>query len=136
MSIRGMGFERMTYIQARSIPHLIKGRDVLGAAKTGSGKTLGFLIPAFELMYQAQFTQLKGTAVIVLSPTRELAQQTFDVAVSLNQYHQKTIGLLIGGANRKQESLKLQKGVNVLVATPGRLLDHLQNTPVCFNVYI
>ena len=120
----------MTHIQARAIPHLLKGRDVLGAAKTGSGKTLAFMIPAFELMYRADFTQMMGTAVVVLSPTRELAQQTFDVAVELNHFHNKTLGLLIGGANRKQESIKLTRGVNVIVATPGRLLDHLQNTNV------
>lgn len=55
MAIRKMGFQRLTHIQARTVPQLLKGRDVLGAAKTGSGKTLAFLIPAFELMYQAQF---------------------------------------------------------------------------------
>eukprot|EP01017_Pseudomicrothorax_dubius_P038558 TRINITY_DN5796_c0_g1_i3.p1 TRINITY_DN5796_c0_g1~~TRINITY_DN5796_c0_g1_i3.p1 ORF type:complete len:433 (-),score=113.92 TRINITY_DN5796_c0_g1_i3:274-1572(-) len=118
----------MTHIQARTVPHLLKGRDVLGAAKTGSGKTLSFLLPAIELLYKANFTQKNGTGVIVISPTRELATQTYNVAKDLLQYHNKTHGLIIGGSDRKTEALKLKKGVNLLVCTPGRLLDHLQNT--------
>ncbi|CAD8206942.1 unnamed protein product [Paramecium pentaurelia] len=127
-ALEKMNFTKMTHIQARTIPHLLKGRDVLGAAKTGSGKTLAFLVPALELIYKNQFQQKNGTGIIVLTPTRELAQQIFDVAKDLLFYHQKTLGLLIGGANRKEEAIRLQKGVNILIATPGRLLDHLQNT--------
>lgn len=63
----------MTHIQARSIPHLLKGRDVMGAAKTGSGKTLAFLIPAVELLIKSGFQQKNGTGIIIISPTRELA---------------------------------------------------------------
>ena len=63
----------MTHIQARTIPHLLKGRDVLGNAKTGSGKTLAFLIPGLELLYKSQFIQRNGTGIIILTPTRELA---------------------------------------------------------------
>lgn len=72
--IAAQGFETMTHIQARTIPHLLKGRDVLGAAKTGSGKTLSFMIPALELLLKANFTQKNGTGVIIITPTRELAQ--------------------------------------------------------------
>ena len=93
----------MTQIQARTLPHLIKGRDVMGAAKTGSGKTLAFLIPAIELLLKSNFQQKNGTGVIVISPTRELATQTFNMAKDILGYHHKTIGLLIGGTNRKQE---------------------------------
>lgn len=128
MAINKMNFNFMTHIQARTIPHLLKGRDLLGSAKTGSGKTLAFLIPAVEILYKVKFTQMQGTGIIVISPTRELAEQTFKVATELLQFHQKTVGLLIGGANRKMESIKLAKGVNVLIATPGRLLDHLEGT--------
>lgn len=96
----------------------------------GSGKTLAFLIPAVELLYQVKFLPRNGTGVIVISPTRELSLQIFDVAADLAKFMPQTLGLVIGGANRKHESEKLQKGVNVLVATPGRLLDHLQNTKV------
>jgi len=128
MAIKNMKYETMTHIQSRTIPHLLKGRDVLGAAKTGSGKTLAFLIPAIELLLKANFTQKNGTGIIVITPTRELAQQIFDVAKDLMYYTNKTVGLIIGGANRKMEALKLIKGVNVVIATPGRLLDHLQTT--------
>lgn len=67
-----------------------------------------------------------GTGVIIISPTRELALQIFGVAKDLLKYHNQTFGIVIGGANRKAEADKLAKGVNLLVATPGRLLDHLQ----------
>lgn len=127
-AIAGMGFETMTQIQQRSIPPLLAGKDVLGAAKTGSGKTLAFLIPAVEMLYSLKFKPRNGTGVIIVSPTRELALQIFGVARELMEHHSQTFGIVIGGANRRAEAEKLQKGVNLLIATPGRLLDHLQNT--------
>lgn len=127
-AITDMKFEIMTVIQQRGIPPLLAGRDVLGAAKTGSGKTLSFLIPAIELLHSLRFKPRNGTGVIVVSPTRELALQIFGVARELMTYHSQTYGIIIGGANRRAEAEKLSKGVNLLIATPGRLLDHLQNT--------
>ena len=124
-----MGFENMTPIQARAIPPLLAGRDLVGAAKTGSGKTLAFLIPAIELIQKAKFKPNNGTGVIIISPTRELSMQTFGVLKELMAHHYHTYGLLMGGASRLAESQKLAKGINIIVATPGRLLDHLQNTP-------
>ncbi|KAK8038702.1 ATP-dependent RNA helicase HAS1 [Apiospora rasikravindrae] len=111
-AIEEMGFKNMTAIQKRAIPPLLAGRDVLGAAKTGSGKT-------------------PGTEPVLSSfpPTRELALQIFGVARELMKHHSQTYGVVIGGANRRAEAEKLSKGVNLLIATPGRLLDHLQNTP-------
>lgn len=127
-AIQEMGFEKMTKVQANTIPPLLAGRDVLGAAKTGSGKTLAFLIPAIEMLYSLKFKPRNGTGVIIISPTRELALQIFGVARELMAHHSQTFGIVIGGANRRQEAEKLAKGVNLLIATPGRLLDHLQNT--------
>ncbi|KAH7060115.1 P-loop containing nucleoside triphosphate hydrolase protein [Linnemannia elongata] len=127
-AIVDIGFTKMTEVQARTIPPLLAGRDVLGAAKTGSGKTIAFLVPAVELLYKLKFKPRNGTGVIIISPTRELALQIFGVAKDLLKYHNQTFGIVIGGANRKAEADKLAKGVNLLVATPGRLLDHLQNT--------
>ncbi|XP_011081257.1 DEAD-box ATP-dependent RNA helicase 51 [Sesamum indicum] len=127
-AIKDMGFQYMTQIQARAIPPLLEGKDVLGAARTGSGKTLAFLIPAVELLYHIRFTPRNGTGVIVICPTRELAIQTHAVAKDLLKYHSQTLGLVIGGAARRGEAERIAKGVNLLVATPGRLLDHLQNT--------
>ncbi|KAJ1737886.1 ATP-dependent RNA helicase [Coemansia sp. Benny D160-2] len=127
-AVEEMGFTKMTEVQARTIPPLLAGRDVLGAAKTGSGKTLAFMIPAIELLSRLKFKPRNGTGVIVITPTRELALQIFGVARDLLRYHSQTFGIVIGGANRKAEADKLIKGVNLLIATPGRLLDHLQNT--------
>jgi len=128
-AINDMKFENMTEIQRRGIPPLLAGKDVLGAAKTGSGKTLSFLIPAVEMLSSLRFKPRNGTGVIVVSPTRELALQIFGVARELMAHHSQTFGIVIGGANRRAEAEKLAKGVNLLIATPGRLLDHLQNTP-------
>lgn len=127
-AIAQMGFQKMTKVQAKTIPPLLAGRDVLGAAKTGSGKTLAFLLPAIEMLYSLKFKPRNGTGVVIISPTRELALQIFGVARELMEHHTQTFGIVIGGANRRQEADKLAKGVNLLIATPGRLLDHLQNT--------
>jgi ATP-dependent RNA helicase DDX18/HAS1 len=127
-AIQKLGFTKMTEVQSRTIPPLLAGKDVLGAAKTGSGKTLAFLLPAIELLYSLKFKPRNGTGAIVITPTRELALQIFGVARELMENHSQTLGIVIGGANRRQEAEKLMKGVNLLIATPGRLLDHLQNT--------
>ncbi|THV07559.1 DEAD-domain-containing protein, partial [Dendrothele bispora CBS 962.96] len=123
-----MGFTHMTQVQAKSIPLLLAGKDVLGAARTGSGKTLAFLIPAVELLHRLKFKPMNGTGIIIVSPTRELALQIFGVAKDLMAHHSQTFGIVMGGANRSAEADKLKKGVNLVVATPGRLLDHLENT--------
>ncbi|KAL1115698.1 hypothetical protein AAG570_005988 [Ranatra chinensis] len=127
-AIADMEFTTMTEIQARAIPPLLEGRDLVGAAKTGSGKTLAFLIPVIELISKLKFMPRNGTGCIILSPTRELSMQTFGVLQELMKYHHHTYGLIMGGANRQIEAQKLSKGISILVATPGRLLDHLQNT--------
>ncbi|KAG0135408.1 putative ATP-dependent RNA helicase has1 [Tuber indicum] len=128
-AITAMGFEKMTDVQSRTIPPLMAGRDVLGAAKTGSGKTLAFLIPAIEMLTSLKFKPRNGTGCLVITPTRELALQIYGVAHELLEHHSQTLGIVIGGANRRNEADKLSRGVNLLIATPGRLLDHLQNTP-------
>lgn len=127
-AIEGMGFENMTEIQRRAIPPLLAGKDVLGAAKTGSGKTLAFLIPVIEMLSAMKFKPRNGTGAIVVAPTRELALQIFGVARELMESHSQTYGIFMGGANRSAEAAKLVKGVNLMIATPGRLLDHLRGT--------
>ena len=93
-------------------------------------KTLAFLIPIVELLFKASFTVRNGTGAIIISPTRELAMQIYGVAKDLYNHgkHNQTYGLIMGGANRRTEADRLGKGVNLIIATPGRLLDHLQNT--------
>lgn len=127
-SLKKMKYEVCTPIQEKSIPQLLRGRDVLGAAKTGSGKTLSYMIPAVELLYKAGFNIKNGTGVLVIAPTRELALQNYNVAKDLLFYHSKTHGVVMGGAKRSTEANMLKKGINLLVGTPGRLLDHLENT--------
>ncbi|XP_017294837.1 ATP-dependent RNA helicase DDX18 [Kryptolebias marmoratus] len=127
--VKEMGFDQMTEIQHKTIRPLLQGRDILAAAKTGSGKTLAFLIPSIELIYKLKFMPRNGTGVVILSPTRELAMQTYGVMKELMTHHVHTYGLIMGGSNRSAEAQRLAKGVNIVVATPGRLLDHLQNTP-------
>ncbi|CAI5720127.1 unnamed protein product [Hyaloperonospora brassicae] len=127
-ALADMGFSKMTKIQSKSIRPLLAGQDLLGAAKTGSGKTLSFLIPAVELLHKVRFTARKGTGCIVISPTRELALQIYGVVRDICKYHSQTHGIVMGGANRRAEAERLVKGVNILISTPGRLLDHLQNT--------
>ena len=139
-----MGFSTMTSVQQKSIPVLLAGKDVLGAARTGSGKTLAFLIPAVELLHRLKFKPmngasllssylglilnncLTGTGIIIITPTRELALQIFGVAKDLMAHHSQTFGIVIGGTSVRAERERLVKGVNLLVATPGRLLDHLR----------
>ncbi|KAK0473217.1 DEAD-domain-containing protein [Armillaria novae-zelandiae] len=127
-ALEDMGFSTMTPVQEKSIPLLLAGKDLLGAARTGSGKTLAFLIPAIELLHRLKFKPQNGTGIIIISPTRELALQIFGVAKDLMAHHSQTFGIIMGGANRRAEADKLAKGVNLLVATPGRLWDHLEST--------
>jgi ATP-dependent RNA helicase DDX18/HAS1 len=129
-AITEMGYYKMTKIQEKSIPLLLGGKDLIGAAQTGSGKTLAFLIPIVEVLRKAKFHTRNGTGALILSPTRELAMQTYGVCKELlSEASSLTYGLIMGGANRKTEAERLRKGVNIIIATPGRLLDHLQNTP-------
>ncbi|KAF4778846.1 DEAD/DEAH box helicase [Colletotrichum scovillei] len=101
-------FETLTDIQSRAVPLALKGSDILGAAKTGSGKTLAFIIPVLEKLYRAQWTEFDGLGALIISPTRELAAQIFEVL-------------------RKEEAERLSK-MNILVCTPGRMLQHLDQT--------
>ena len=99
-ALRDMGFETLTEIQARSIPPLLRGLDVLAQAKTGSGKTLSFLIPAVELLARARWLPRNGTGMVCISPTRELALQIYGVLRELCAHHRQTHGLVIGGATQ------------------------------------
>jgi ATP-dependent RNA helicase DDX10/DBP4 len=124
----------MTDVQAKAIPLALKGHDILGAAKTGSGKTLAFLIPVLENLYRLQHIGADaGLGAMIISPTRELAIQIFDVLCKIGKHgHMFAAGLVIGGKSLESERQALTK-MNILVGTPGRLLQHLSQT-VAFNV--
>ncbi|KAK1621915.1 DEAD/DEAH box helicase [Colletotrichum phormii] len=120
-------FETLTDIQSRAVPLALKGNDILGAAKTGSGKTLAFIIPVLEKLYRAQWTEFDGLGALIISPTRELAAQIFEVLRKVGRYHNFSAGLVIGGKSLKEEAERLSK-MNILVCTPGRMLQHLDQT--------
>ncbi|KAL1748300.1 P-loop containing nucleoside triphosphate hydrolase protein [Schizophyllum fasciatum] len=125
--LKKAAFVNMTDIQAKSLPVSLKGRDVLGAARTGSGKTLAFLIPVLELLYRRKWGPADGLGALIISPTRELAVQIFEVLRSIGPFHSFSAGLVIGGKNLKDERDRLVR-MNILVATPGRLLQHMDQT--------
>ncbi|KAL6236809.1 ATP-dependent RNA helicase dbp4 [Aspergillus navahoensis] len=120
-------FKTLTDIQSRAICHALKGRDVLGAAKTGSGKTLAFLVPVLENLYRKQWAEHDGLGALIISPTRELAIQIFEVLRKIGRYHTFSAGLVIGGKSLKEEQERLGR-MNILVCTPGRMLQHLDQT--------
>mmetsp|Transcript_1486 Transcript_1486/g.2350 ORF Transcript_1486/g.2350 Transcript_1486/m.2350 type:complete len:817 (-) Transcript_1486:48-2498(-) len=120
-------FVRLTKIQQLAIPHALAGRDVLGAAQTGSGKTLAFLVPLVERLYRNNWIAGLGVGGLVISPTRELALQIYEVLRVVGYRHQFTGGLVIGGSSFAKES-KIVHQICVLVATPGRLLQHLEQS--------
>lgn len=125
--LRASHFEVLTDVQRAAIPLALKGNDILGAAKTGSGKTLAFLVPVLEKLYHARWTEYDGLGALIISPTRELAVQIFDVLRKIGRNHYFSAGLVIGGRSLKEEAERLGR-MNILVCTPGRMLQHLDQT--------
>ncbi|NJR64695.1 MAG: DEAD/DEAH box helicase [Leptolyngbyaceae cyanobacterium CRU_2_3] len=120
-------FKTLTAIQAQAIPAALQSKDILGAAKTGSGKTLAFLIPVLENLHRKQWTEHDGLGALILSPTRELAIQIFEVLRKVGRNHTFSAGLVIGGKPLQEERERLSR-MNILVATPGRMLQHMDQT--------
>ncbi|XP_067889816.1 probable ATP-dependent RNA helicase DDX10 [Heterodontus francisci] len=120
-------YRMATEIQKQTIGLALQGKDVLGAAKTGSGKTLAFLIPVLECLYRQQWTSEDGLGVLIISPTRELAYQTFEVLRKVGKNHEFSAGLVIGGKDLKVESERIHH-TNIIICTPGRLLQHMDET--------
>jgi ATP-dependent RNA helicase DDX10/DBP4 len=121
-------YEKMTEIQASSLLHSLGGRDILGAAKTGSGKTLAFIIPVLENLFRRKWTKQDGLGALILSPSRELALQIFEVLRTVGKYHTFSAGLVVGGVKNFEEEKQHIVDMNILVATPGRLLQHMDKT--------
>uniref|UniRef100_A0A3P9A3H2 ATP-dependent RNA helicase n=1 Tax=Esox lucius TaxID=8010 RepID=A0A3P9A3H2_ESOLU len=120
-------YRQPTEIQRQTIGFALQGKDVLGAAKTGSGKTLAFLIPVLECLYRQQWTAMDGLGALIISPTRELAYQTFEMLRKVGKNHEFSAGLIIGGKDLKNESEKIHR-TNIIICTPGRLLHHMDGT--------
>lgn len=127
--LRDAGYVEMTDVQRATLPHALCGRDILGAAKTGSGKTLAFVIPVLEKLYRGTWGPEDGVGSIIISPTRELAGQLFDVLKTVGKRHNFSAGLLIGGRKDIDTEKEHVNRLNILVCTPGRLLQHMDETP-------
>ncbi|KAF9550358.1 nucleolar DEAD-box protein required for synthesis of 60S ribosomal subunit [Mortierella hygrophila] len=122
-----VGFVQPTQIQARTIPVALMGKDICGGAVTGSGKTAAFIVPVLErLLYRSR--QTATSRVLILCPTRELAIQCHSVAQKLASFTDITFGLCVGGLSRNAQEIQLRTRPDVLIATPGRLIDHILNS--------
>ncbi|RPE05696.1 DEAD/DEAH box helicase [Chitinophaga lutea] len=123
-SLEDLGFKRPTDIQYKAIPSILKGDDVLAIAQTGTGKTAAFAIPILQLMHQQSHSRSKGAVkCLVMVPTRELAIQISDVFKQLGKHTRVDIMGLFGGVEQDKQIKKLEEGVDVLIATPGRMFD-------------
>ena len=129
-AVREQGYETPTAIQAQAIPVVLEGHDLLGGAQTGTGKTAAFVLPMLHKLSMSRSAQNKfggtGIRALVLTPTRELAAQVEESVRTYGQYLQLTSTVIFGGVGMNPQISKVKKGVDILVATPGRLLDLLQ----------
>src|ERR1700758_3849795 len=124
-AVEASGYDTPTPIQEQAIPDALAGRDVLGIAQTGTGKTAAFSLPMLCRLEQGR-ARARMPRTLILEPIRELAAQ---VEESFNKYgaqHKLNVALLIGGVSFDDQDVKLTRGVDVLIATPGRLLDHFE----------
>ena len=128
-SINEKGYKEPTEIQEKAIPQILMGRDVLGCAQTGTGKTGSFVIPLIEILNSGK-SKSRMPRCLILTPTRELAMQVSEEFNHLNKHFKLQMALLIGGVSFTEQDQKLSKGVDVIVATPGRLLDHIERGKV------
>src|SRR3974390_2285688 len=119
------GYTTPTPIQAQGIPEVLKRRDVIGIAQTGTGKTASFTLPMIELLARGRAKERMPRSLI-LEPTRELAAQVAESFERYGKYNRLSMALLIGGVSFEEQDKKLDRGVDVLIATPGRLLDHFE----------
>src|ERR1700709_2309548 len=129
-AVAAQGYTLMTPIQAKAIPIVLAGRDVMGAAQTGTGKTAAFSLPLLHKMLRHENASMSPARhpvrALVIAPTRELADQG---AANVRGCHAPTrlrVAVVYGGIDMKPQTLELKAGVEVLVATPGRLLDHIE----------
>jgi len=127
------GYDTPTPIQVKAIPHVLEGRDLLGCAQTGTGKTAAFAVPILERLAKTRKPRTaRSVRVLVLSPTRELASQIADSFAAYGRHLGVTSAVIFGGVNQSRQVEALSRGVDVLVATPGRLLDLMGQRAVTF----
>ncbi|MGL4241132.1 MAG: DEAD/DEAH box helicase [Beijerinckiaceae bacterium] len=124
-AVSGAGYTIPTPIQQQAIPHVLARRDVLGIAQTGTGKTAAFTLPMLTLLEQGR-ARARMPRTLILEPTRELAAQVEENFLKYGAEHKLSVALLIGGVSFGDQDAKITRGVDVLIATPGRLLDHFE----------
>ena len=124
-AVAAAGYKTPTPIQDQAIPHVLARRDVLGIAQTGTGKTAAFTLPMLTLLEQGR-ARARMPRTLILEPTRELAAQVEESFVKYGVNHKLNVALLIGGVSFDDQDVKLTRGIDVLIATPGRLLDHFE----------
>ena len=132
-AIEACKFEKPTPIQRESIPHILDRKDVLASAQTGTGKTASFVLPAMQLLLQKPRKHGNGPRVLILTPTRELASQVNTNIRDLGQFCKFVTGSLIGGMPYPPQIRLLQKKVDIIVATPGRLMDHMEKDRIDYS---
>ena len=136
-AVADMGYENMTPIQAQAIPVVLTGQDVMGAAQTGTGKTAAFSLPLLQRLLKHENASASPARhpvrALVLLPTRELADQVAQQIAQYAKYTRLRSTVVFGGMDMKPQTLELKKGVEVLVATPGRLLDHIEAKNAVLN---
>ena len=131
-AIEDAGYVDPTPIQKEAIPYVLMTRDVLGCAQTGTGKTASFTLPMIEILSSGR-AKARMPRSLILTPTRELATQIAENFEIYGKYHKLTMALLIGGVSMVEQTKKLDRGVDVLIATPGRLLDHFERGRILLN---
>ena len=124
-AIEDAGYQTPTPIQEEAIPFVLMGRDVLGCAQTGTGKTASFTLPMIEILASGR-SRARMARSLIMTPTRELAIQIAENFETYGKYHKLSMALLIGGVSFEDQNAKLDRGVDVMIATPGRLLDHFE----------
>src|ERR1041384_8188401 len=124
--VKELGFVRPTPIQSDAIPPALTGRDVLACAMTGSGKTVAFLLPILNHLLATPRRGATGTQALVMTPTRELAAQILEELNALAVHTPITAAAIFGGVGMGPQEHAFRAGVDVIIATPGRLLDHLR----------
>ena len=125
-AIHNQGYNSPSPIQEKAIPLILKGKDVLASAQTGTGKTAGFTLPMLQRLSQGQSQKRRKVRALIITPTRELAAQVYENVTSYSEFLNVKSTVIFGGVNQRPQVATLKRGVDVLIATPGRLLD-LQN---------
>ena len=131
-AIDAAGYKTPTPIQEQAIPHVLARRDVLGIAQTGTGKTAAFVLPMLTMLEKGR-ARARMPRTLILEPTRELAAQVAESFEKYGKNHKLNVALIIGGVSFDDQDAKLMRGVDVLIATPGRLLDHFERGGILLN---